>query len=60
MSVFGNNWIRPEVLEKELGMSRARQAHLRSQGKLSYHKVGSYVYYSVEYINQLIEDGKVS
>jgi len=52
-------WLRPLDLEEMLGMSRSRQARLRCDGKLGYHKVGSFVYYDVEVINQMIEDGKV-
>lgn len=53
-------WLRPLDLEEMLGMSRSRQARLRCEGKLSYHKVGAYVYYDVEVINLMIENGKVA
>jgi hypothetical protein len=52
-------WWRPSDLEEVLGMSKSRQARLRCEGKLSYHKIGSYVYYSKDVINQMIEDAKV-
>jgi len=53
-------WIRPSDLEKILGISRSRQARLRCDGKLEYHKLNSFVYYDANYINQLIENGKVA
>lgn len=52
-------WLRPSDLEEMLGMSKSRQARLRCDGKLGYHKVGSYVYYDVEVINNMIEEAKV-
>ena len=52
-------WWRPSDLEEVLGMSKSRQARLRCEGKLSYYKYGSYVYYNRDVINQMIEDSKV-
>jgi len=52
-------WLRPSDLEEMLGMSKSRQSRLRCEGKLSYHKVGAYVYYDVEVINNMIEKAKV-
>lgn len=53
-------WLRPLDLEEKLGMSKSRQARLRCEGKLSYHKLGAYVYYDAEVINQMIADAKVA
>lgn len=59
MTDLKSKWIRPQELEQQLGMSISRQARLRCEGKLSYHKLGSYVYYCIDTINQMIEDAKV-
>lgn len=53
-------WLRPSDLEEMLGMSRSRQARLRCEGKLSYHKLGAYVYYDAEVINEMIITAKVA
>lgn len=53
-----DKWITIKDLQAQLGWSISRQARLRSEGVLEYHKVGSYVYYDVNYINELIENGK--
>lgn len=53
-------WLRPLDLEEMLGMSRSRQARLRCEGKLSYHKVGAYVFYDAEVINEMIVNAKVA
>lgn len=55
-----SKWLRPLDLEEKLGMSRARQARLRCEGKLSYHKIGAYVYYDAEVINEMIVKAKVA
>ena len=59
MENLKNKWLRPQDIEEQLGWSRSRQARLRCDGKLSYHKFGSFVYYDTEYIHKLIEDGRV-
>jgi len=53
-------WWRPINLKELFGISLSRQGALRSQNKLPYHKIGSYVYYSKDEINQMIQDSKVS
>jgi len=49
----------PTWVEKNLGISKSRQARLRCDGKLSYHKFNSFVYYDINVLEQMIEDGKV-
>lgn len=53
-------WLRPQDLQEQLGMSKSRQSRLRCEGKLSYHKVGAYVYYDVEVINKMVEDARIA
>ena len=53
------DWWRPRHLEELFDMSQSRQARLRCDGKLPYHKIGSYVYYNKDEINQMIQDAKV-
>lgn len=52
-------WLRPVDLLEQLGMSLSRQARLRCDGKLSYHKLGAYVYYDANVINEMIVNAKV-
>lgn len=59
MADLKHKWLRPKDLQEQLGMSKSRQARLRSEGKLSYHKFGAYVYYDVDVINLIIENGKM-
>lgn len=54
-----DKWLTPKDIEEQLGWSISRQATLRSQGVLEYHKFGAYVHYDIEYINTLLESGKV-
>ena len=60
MESLSTKWLKPLDLEKQLGISRSRQARLRCDGKLEYHKLNSFVFYDADYINQLIENGKVA
>lgn len=53
-------WLRPSDLHEMLGMSKSRQARLRCEGKLSYHKFGAYIYYDVEVINKMIADARIA
>lgn len=55
-----SKWLRPLDLEEQLGMSKSRQSRLRCEGKLSYHKIGAYVYYDAEVINEMIVKAKVA
>lgn len=59
MTDLKHKWLRPLDLEEMLGMSRSRQARLRCEGKLSYHKLGAYVYYDANVINEMIVNAKV-
>lgn len=55
-----SKWLRPLDLEEQLGMSKSRQSRLRCEGKLSYHKIGAYVYYDAEVINEMIVKAKIA
>ncbi len=59
---FGNvvltYWGSIDILE-QLGISLSRQARLRCEGRLSYHKLNSFVFYDADVISQIISDGKV-
>jgi len=54
-----NRWLRPKDIFEQLGISISRQARLRCDGVLSYHKVNSFVFYDADVISKMIEDGKV-
>lgn len=60
MTDLKTKWLRPSDLSEMLGMSKSRQARLRCEGKLSYHKLGAYVYYDAEVINEMIMNAKVA
>jgi hypothetical protein len=53
-------WLRPKNVLEQLGISLSRQARLRCDGVLPYHKINSFVYYDADELNQLIADAKVA
>ena len=52
-------YISPEELAREYGMSVSTQSKMRSAKKIPYHKIGSYVRYKVSDINEWIDEAKV-
>jgi len=52
-------WLRPKILYEQLGISLSRQARLRCDGLLPYHKINSFVFYDADEISQMIADAKV-
>ncbi len=52
-------WLDPKSLEKEYGFSVNRQARLRVDKVIPYHKIGSYIRYLRSEIDQWIIDHKV-
>jgi len=52
-------WYSPQGLENHYGFSKSRQARLRMERKIPFSKVGSYIRYSKEAINQWLENAKV-
>ncbi len=52
-------WLDPKSLEKEYGFSVNRQARLRADKIIPYHKVGSYIRYARKDIDQWISIHKV-
>jgi len=59
MEACNKIWITPLQLEADYSFSRSRQARLRIENKIPYSKVGNYIRYNVEAINQWLEDAKV-
>ena len=53
-------WLTPIQLEEEFGFSRSRQARLRMERKIPFSKVGSYVRYNREAINEWLENARVA
>ena len=53
-------WLDTYDLEREYGFSRSRQAALRSQGRIPYYKMGSYIRYKRQEIDALIAKHKVA
>ena len=52
-------FITPEELAREYGMSVSTQSKMRSAKKIPYHKIGSYVRYKVSDIHQWLDAAKV-
>ena len=58
-SIQNKEWLTPIELEAEYSFSRSRQARLRMESKIPYSKVGNYIRYSREAINNWLEDARV-
>ena len=52
-------FITPDELAREYGMSISTQSKMRSARKIPYHKIGSYVRYRRVDINSWLEAAKV-
>lgn len=52
-------WLTPIELEAEYSFSKSRQARLRMEQKIPFSKVGSYIRYSREAINNWLEEARV-
>lgn len=52
-------WLTPIQLEDEYFFSRSRQSRLRVEKKIPFSKIGSYIRYNREAINQWLEDARV-
>ena len=60
MKDLKDKWLRPKDVYEQLGISLSRQARLRCDGVLSYHKLNSFVFYDADVISQMIANGKVA
>jgi len=54
-----NVWLTPTQLELEYSFSKSRQARLRVEKRIPYSKIGNYIRYSREAINQWLEAARV-
>ena len=52
-------WLDPNELETEFNISKSTQAKKRMNRTIPFHKVGKYIRYKREDINQMFEDAKV-
>ena len=52
-------YISPEELAREYGMSVSTQSKMRSAKKIPYHMIGSYVRYKVSDIHDWLDEAKV-
>ena len=59
MSTLNKEWLTPMELELEFCFSKSRQSRLRMEQKIPYSKIGRYIRYSREAINQWLEDARV-
>ena len=53
------SWLDTYELEDEFHISRSTQAKMRMWGTIPYHKIGKYVRYKREDINQWFDEAKV-
>jgi len=54
-----NTWLTPKQLETEYSFSISRQSRLRMERRIPFSKVGSYIRYNKEAINQWLENARV-
>jgi len=54
------SWLTPTDVETEYGFSKSRQARLRMERKIPFSKIGNYIRYSREAINQWLENARVA
>ncbi len=52
-------WFDPYELEEKYKISRSTQAKMRMNRTIPFHKVGKYIRYKREDIDQMFEDAKV-
>jgi hypothetical protein len=52
-------WMDPKQLETEYGFSVNRQARLRAEKIIPFHKIGSYIRYDRHEIDRWIEEHRV-
>ena len=52
-------WLNSDELEAEFGIIKSTQAKMRMAKTLPYSKIGKYVRYNRDEINQLFSDAKV-
>ncbi len=52
-------WLTPDDVQNEYAVSKVRQANLRSQKMIPYHKRGRYIRYKRSDINEWFESAKV-
>ena len=52
-------WLSPKDLVEEFGISLSNQARLRMENKIPYSKVGHYIRYDREKLNQWLENNSI-
>ena len=56
---INKQWLTPKELKEEFGFSESTQAKYRMNRKIPYSKIGKYVRYNRDEINQWLEDNKI-
>ena len=54
-----NTWLTPKELEEKYSFSISRQARLRMERKIPFSKIGRYIRYNKEAINEWLENARV-
>ena len=52
-------WMTPEELEKELGITISAQTRMRAERKIPFYKIGKFIKYNKQEINEWILSHKV-
>jgi len=52
-------WMRPEELEKELGITISAQTRMRAERKIPFYKIGKFIKYNKQEISEWIKSHKV-
>ena len=59
VAIMQKEWLTPQELFSEYGISESTQSKMRMEKKIPYHKIGKYVRYKRADINQWFNEAKV-
>lgn len=59
MTINNKQWLTPTELQEEYGFSKSTQSKYRMDRKIPFSKVGKYIRYNREEINQWLKDNCV-
>ena len=59
MTINNKQWLTPKELESEYGFSKSTQSKYRMNRKIPFSKIGKYIRYNRNEINQWLESNKV-
>ncbi|HIQ28341.1 MAG TPA: DNA-binding protein [Sulfurovum sp.] len=59
MTKNNKQWLTPTELQEEYGFSKSTQSKYRMERKIPFSKIGKYIRYNRDQINQWLESNKV-